>query len=362
MIPLRIKAEVAKGAPAFVVRLRSSHDATVPHEDDAFLEGGEATAPEYATVYGRLRLTGLTADELQNDVLLVVPDRGTAHRLIRASSKYNSLLVTERCDQLCVMCSQPPKPRHVDLFPLLERAAVLAPERATLVLTGGEPTLFKDDLFHFFDTVSAKRPDLRFQVLTNGQHFEDGDAGRLTRLAATVLWGIPLYASSAELHDAIVKKGGAYQRLGQSLALLAKAGSQIQLRTVAMANNVAGLPELARFITSQVPFVATWAIMQLENIGYGRQNWANLFFDNSQDFGPIGSATDIARAHGIDVSLFNFPLCTVPLAYRTHAVASISDWKRRYLSGCESCALRQSCGGFFEWYPDRSGFTKLGLQ
>jgi His-Xaa-Ser system radical SAM maturase HxsC len=362
MIPLRVKAEVAEGGPAFVVRLRSSRGATMPHEDDAFLEGGGETSPEYATAYGRLRLTGLTADELENDVLLVVPDRGTAQRLIRASSRYNSLLVTERCDQLCVMCSQPPKARHVDIFPLLERAAVLAPDRAILVLTGGEPMLYKDDLFHFFETVSAVRSDLRFQVLTNGQHFENSDHARLRQLAATVLWGIPLYASSADLHDTIVKKGGAYQRLAQSLALLAKSGSQIQLRTVVMANNVASLPELARFIASQVPFVATWTIMQLENIGYGRQNWANLFFDNSQDFDLIGSATDIARAHGIDVSLFNFPLCTVPLAYRAHAAASISDWKRRYLSGCDGCALRQSCGGFFEWYPDRAGFTKLGLQ
>lgn len=362
MIPLRIKAEAAADSPPFVIRLRSSHDGTTTHDDDAFLEGTGSLELEYRSGNGQFKLFGISAEELDGDVLLVVPARNIAHRLIRAKSKHNSLLVTERCDQLCVMCSQPPKAKHVDLFPLLERAALLAPNGATIGLTGGEPTLFKDDLFHFLDVVSVARPDLRFHVLTNAQHFEEKDAPSLVRFAAGVLWGIPLYAPSAELHDAIVKKEGAHDRLSRSLALLAKTGARIELRTVVMANNAPVLPRLAQFIVRRTPFVSVWAIMQLENIGYARQHWADLFFDNSQNFGPIGSAIDIARAQGLNVSLFNFPLCTVPPAYRQHGVASISDWKRRYLPGCDGCALRESCGGFFEWYPEQRGFAKLGLQ
>jgi MoaA/NifB/PqqE/SkfB family radical SAM enzyme len=149
-------------------------------------------------------------------------------------------LITERCDQLCVMCSQPPKAKHVDLFPFLERAALLAPEGATVTLTGGEPTLFKHDLFHLIETVLSSRPDLSFHVLTNAQHFDEGDASSLVRLSPSVVWGIPLYAPGRGLHDAIVKKEGAYDRLMQSLALLARTGARIELRTVAMANNVDG--------------------------------------------------------------------------------------------------------------------------
>jgi His-Xaa-Ser system radical SAM maturase HxsC len=260
------------------------------------------------------------------------------------------------------MCSQPPKAKHVDLFPLLERAALLAPKGMTITLTGGEPTLFKRELFHFLERLVGSRPDLRFHVLTNAQHFDEDDSEPLRRFAASVLWGIPLYAPDADLHDLIVKKEGAYLRLNRSLALLARAGASIELRTVAMTNNVGSLTSLARFIITHLPFVAVWAIMQLENIGYGRQNWANLFFDNSQNFEPIGAAVDVARGHGLNVSLYNFPLCTVPPLYRESAAAAISDWKRRYLAECEDCALRQSCGGFFEWYPDRRGFARIGLQ
>jgi hypothetical protein len=62
------------------------------------------------------------------------------------------------------------------------------------------------------------------------------------------------------------------------------------------------------------------------------------------------------------VSLYNFPICTVPAAYRAFAVSSISDWKRRYLATCDGCGLRDRCGGFFEWYPEGHGFSKVEAQ
>ena len=246
MISLRVRVDEVTDGPPFVVRLRSSGDASPDHEDDAFLRRTDGSVLDYSTRRGTLRLSGISASDLDGDVVLVVPQRRIAHRLIRAGSQHNSLLVTERCDQLCVMCSQPPKAKHVDLFPLLEQAALLAPLGAAIGLTGGEPTLFKDQLFRFLDRVSGARPDLRFHVLTNAQHFDESDAPALRRSSATVLWGIPLYAPSATLHDALVKKEGAFDRLGASFSALARAGASIELRTVLMANNAGALPALAQ--------------------------------------------------------------------------------------------------------------------
>jgi hypothetical protein len=100
--------------------------------------------------------------------------------------------------------------------------------------------------------------------------------------------------------------------------------------------------------------------MQLENIGYGRKNWDHLFFDSGASFAPVAAAIDAARARGMSVALYNFPLCTVPPAYRDLAHASISDWKRRYLEPCKGCRLRTGCGGFFAWYPEAQGFASIG--
>ncbi|MBL7373277.1 His-Xaa-Ser system radical SAM maturase HxsC, partial [Escherichia coli] len=82
---------------------------------------------------------------------------------------------TERCDQLCVMCSQPPKKTHVDRFALFEQACLLAEPDSVIGISGGEPTLYKAELLGMIERVLTARPDLAFHVLTNGQHFQSED-------------------------------------------------------------------------------------------------------------------------------------------------------------------------------------------
>ncbi|WP_206516984.1 MULTISPECIES: hypothetical protein [unclassified Mesorhizobium] len=177
---MRIKVEANADQP-FVVRLRSFELAVYEQRSeqlnpfDAALERADAEGADYLGEGGPIRILGIDPSKLDGDVLLVNPRRGTADRLIRSSSQHNTFLVTERCDQVCLMCSQPPKKHHVDLFPYFETAALLAPEGATIGISGGEPTLFKAQLFDFLQRVLSARPDLSFHVLTNGQHFGEGD-------------------------------------------------------------------------------------------------------------------------------------------------------------------------------------------
>ncbi|WP_426232007.1 hypothetical protein [Pararhizobium sp. DWP3-4] len=107
--------------------------------------------------------------EIGGDVLLLLPGQASAHRLTRADSRHNTLLVTEQCDQLCVMCSQPPpKKQHSDLFDQFATAVTLAPNDSYVGISGGEPMLHKERLFTFLETSAALRPDVRFHILTNG--------------------------------------------------------------------------------------------------------------------------------------------------------------------------------------------------
>ncbi|WHO38881.1 hypothetical protein PMI04_020475 [Sphingobium sp. AP49] len=101
---------------------------------------------------------------LENDIVLVDPRAGRAERLIRAGSNHNTLLVTERCDQLCVMCSQPPKKTHEDRFAAFTDACLLAPDSSVIGISGGEPTLFKAELLELLETVLGQRPDLAFHI------------------------------------------------------------------------------------------------------------------------------------------------------------------------------------------------------
>lgn len=358
MISLVLKAFTQDQDEPFVVRLSTGKVEIL--EDDARLVGVDGETLVFDSRYGPLKIVGLDPDHCHHDILYVDPERQRAHRWIRADSVHNTLLITERCDQLCLMCSQPPKKYHHDLFFHFRKAIFLAPQQAMIGLSGGEPLLFKEQVIDLIRASLRDRPDLSFNVLTNGQHFDESDITALQAIPkGQVLWGIPLYASDSETHDEIVQKEGAFEMLLRVFPLLARAGSSIELRTVVMKPNVESLPRLASFIQSKLPFIDVWAIMQLENIGYGRMNWKSLFWDHSINFSHLAEALDMAKARGIEARLYNFPLCTVPDSFRDRAPRTISDWKLRYLSECNNCAARKTCTGFFEWYPEESGFAEV---
>jgi His-Xaa-Ser system radical SAM maturase HxsC len=363
MIPLALSA-AAEAAEPYVVRLRTGVGGAVGDwvSSDARLLVENEGAAVFAGDAGLLEVFGVPAQDMNGDVVLVEPSGRRVERLLRAGSSHNTLLVTERCDQLCQMCSQPPKKTHNDRFKVLTEAALLAEPGAVVGITGGEPTLYKAELLAMMETVLTQRPDLQFHVLTNGQHFEDEDVERLRQpLYRRVQWGIPLYAASPDLHDMIVGKVGAFSRLKDSFARLILAGANVELRTVLLSSNLEELPAIARFVCSRLRFVDAWSIMQLENIGYARARWAHLYVDHSLAFAPIAQAIDMATLHGVSARLFNFPRCTVPAPYRELAAASISDWKRRYAAACTDCSEQQECSGFFEWHPDpdSAGVTPL---
>ncbi|MFT3988987.1 His-Xaa-Ser system radical SAM maturase HxsC [Aestuariivirga sp.] len=361
MIPLRLRATSHNSDP-FVVRLfRDWHPELTG--DDAYLVSCDESCLSFASGRGDFVLHGVQAGDVDGDVVLVVPKGGTAQRLIRANSRHNTILITERCDQTCVMCSQPPKAKHFDWFEYFKAAVRLAPLGCTIGLSGGEPTLYKAQLFDLLATAVNERPDLSFHILSNGQHFDKGDFSFFDALEPrAVTWGIPLYSHLPETHDKIVAKQGAYNKLLDSFGILFQVGAAIELRTVITQWNSQEFDELARFVCANLAFISQWSIMQLEPIGYGRQNWEQLFFDHSKEFSMIAKAVDIARAAGLCVRLFNFPLCTVPHEYRELAPATISDWKQKFLPECAPCGLRESCTGFFEWYKHDKGFGRISAQ
>ncbi|QDX27002.1 His-Xaa-Ser system radical SAM maturase HxsC [Sphingomonas suaedae] len=348
MIALALPAQSDARAP-FVTRLAATRS---DRTTDSFCLSSSAEHSLWCGANGLMEIAHPRA-ALLGDIVLVDPAARRVERLIRATSRHNTLLVTERCDQLCVMCSQPPRKTHVDRFDLLTQACLLAPHGMTIGISGGEPTLYLPQLLALVETVRAARDDVQFHILSNGQHFTQAHVERLrSPVYRGVTWGIPLYAAQPYDHDSIVGKQGAYDRLEQSLVHLLRAGARIELRTVVTRDTLPGLLSLARAVTLNLAHIEQWSIMGLENIGFARQRWDALQVDLRTGFAPLAAAIDRAILHGVPVRLFNMPLCQVPPAYRHLAVASISDWKQRFAKACDGCSAKPDCSGFFEWHPD----------
>ncbi len=348
MIPLNLRIEFdGDQTTPFVIRLCESD-----------LVGDLQEMSVFETPCGRLIFPNCPATEVLGDVLFVEPLRKNAARWIRKNSQHNTLLVTERCDQLCVMCSQPPKKTHSDHFKYFYEACILADKGVVIGFSGGEPTFYKEQLFDLLLRLHSERPDLAFHVLTNGQHFTKGDISCL-KTCDRVLWGIPLYSHKSEIHDSIVKKRGAYERLEASFKHLLLAGASIELRTVILKDNYFGLPKIAQKIHAHLPFISTWALMQLEHIGFAKNRWNDLFVNHADEIEPLTNAVMFAMARGINTQLYNFPLCTLPRQLWPYAPPTISDWKQRYLKACKNCSKNLECSGVFEWNPDERSYGDL---
>ncbi len=63
-----------------------------------------------------------------------------------------------------MMCSQPPKPHHVDLFADFETACLLAPHEAVIGISGASRPSTRTACSRMLSNVNAARPDLSFHV------------------------------------------------------------------------------------------------------------------------------------------------------------------------------------------------------
>ena len=97
--------------------------------------------------------------------------------LFRRNSKHNSFLVTERCNNYCLMCSQPPK--DIDdqwiLDEIKESLPLVDPSTRSLTFTGGEPLTDWRDFVTVLAQCRDQLPQTAIQVLTNGRAFSTSE-------------------------------------------------------------------------------------------------------------------------------------------------------------------------------------------
>ena len=105
---------------------------------------------------------------------------------------------------------------------------------------------------------------------------------------------------------------------------------------------------LAEFIWRNLPFVDHVALMGLEMFGFTPRNLDVLWVDPVDYQRQLRSAVRTLALAGMNVSIYNHQLCTIPRELWPFARRSISDWKNVYLDECGECAVRAYCGGFFQ--------------
>jgi His-Xaa-Ser system radical SAM maturase HxsC len=285
------------------------------------------------------------------DVVRIDPVRATISALYRRNSRSNSFLVTERCDNYCVMCSQPPKERDDSwLVDELEQVIPLIdPDAPEVGLTGGEPSLLGDRLVGLVDQLRCYLPRTAVHILSNGRGFKNMALARALGALRhpDLMVGIPLYSDVAEEHDFVVQASGAFDETIRGIMNLKRHGVRVELRFVIHSQTHEALRTFATFVARNLLFVDHVALMGLEQMGFAKANLEELWIDPADYQDELCDATRTLHRVGLNVSIYNHQLCVLRKELHAFARASISDWKNVYIEDCQRCELRLSCGGFF---------------
>lgn len=184
------------------------------------------------------------------------------------------LHLTHRCNLSCTHCYAGDRPSETPrdlptrvVFSLFEQ--IKEAGGGAVTLSGGEPLLHPD----IRSILAHARPELEIRLLTNGtlinQNWADILAGQKARVQ------VSLDGSCPEVHDAIRGKGS-FEKTVRAVALLQEAGlgSQVNLATTVMRQNLADLPKIIdRAKQMGVPLVR---FLPVRKRGTAVRNWEQI--------------------------------------------------------------------------------------
>lgn len=283
------------------------------------------------------------------DIVVVKPD-GRCYLVWKQNSIHNSLFTTDACNVRCIMCPQPPKKddpivhlRNLKILKLLNK------NQEVFCISGGEPTLFPERIIEYFRVINKKFPSAQVDILTNAVALSDFDKAKRIALETPLntTFCVSLHSDIGSCQESINGLKGGFNKTIKGIENLAKLKQKIEIRPVITKKNHLYLTDFATFIYRNFPFVDHVAFMGQEIIGNARNNYNQIWVDPIEYIERLCQAVKILDRIGMNVAIYNIPLCLIPEPYRPFAAKSISDWKQGYLPECSVCTKRQECCGIF---------------
>ena len=299
--------------------------------------------------------------------IVKITKEGQIHILWERNSTQNALFLTDSCNVNCLMCPQPQKPHDKTHVKVAHKILDLLRDKRVshMCITGGEPTIIKKDFLQFLGRCTSEHPNASLNILTNGQSLHDFDFAKecALRSSSKTCYCISMHGDTPLTHDKIVRKKGAFKNVHSSLYNLSKLHVGIEIRFVISKINYMRLPNLADFFFRTYPFVHHFAIMGLEMTGCAEKNYDQVWIDPIDYQEELDHFVKEAGRRGLNCSIYNHQLCTLSRNSWKYARKSISGWKQNFIEVCESCDVRDRCGGFFSTSKNRisRGITPITL-
>lgn len=155
-------------------------------------------------------------------------------------------------------------------------------------------------------------------------------------LPKNTLYGIPLHSGNKELYDKIVQVEGAFEQVICGIKNLINNGARVEVRIVVSKMNIENLRDEALFIVGNLKGIFCVTFMGLETMGNAVKNYDEVWIDYNIATTYFEKAVDMLVGNGIDVMIYNYPLCCINEKYWLLARRSITEHKVRYFKECQT--------------------------
>lgn len=195
----------------------------------------------------------------ENDVVKM--NRDGIKLLLKNDSSENILVLTNQCNNNCIYCPDPESIRKREYNNNLRYfqglVSLIDPNLQSLCITGGEPTLLRNDLIELLKLCKSRLTKTEFLLLTNGRLFSYPDYTRAFAVNGPprLVIGIPFHSAKAKLHDYITRVKGSFDQTFYGLKNLISLGQKVEIRVVINKLNYKDLTNIAVLIINEFPKV-----------------------------------------------------------------------------------------------------------
>ena len=299
-----------------------------------------------------LDINGTDFCYLDTGDIIEITKSGRCFRRFEMAEKDATIYMGGQCNSNCVMCpsfdrerQEPPE----DEWYIRKFIELLPPDLPNYVVTGGEPTMQLDMFFEAMGMLAERLPKAEALLLTNGRSMSsDSLLNKLIQKCPPFLTAaIPIHGSNSIIHDKITQAPGSYEQTIHGIRNLLNKHIAVEIRIVVTKINKDDIEHITDLICSKFPSVLRVNFISLEVRGNCLINKNNVYISPKESFEHSRIAIQKLLRNGIDVGLYNYPLCNVDPGYWFLCKKSISPNKVRYPEKCDICSLKEKCGGMF---------------
>ena len=263
------------------------------------------------------------------------------------------IYVTEACNSNCMMCPMSAGSRR--------RGRTISPEEwehleeiipadtQHITITGGEPFLEYRYLLPALEKINQTYPYAEILILTNGRALSIPELFLQTcsQLTEQYCIAIPIHAPERKLHDQITQSPGSFEQTMRAIRALSASKAKIEVRIVGHKLNLHHINATFKMLADSGSRIDVINLLAMEMTGCAAVNREKLWCDYREICRAGEEGIQYAILKGINVGLYNFPLCTVPKNLWPIVKNSITPSKIRYDEKCKTCAENFSCDGLF---------------